>query len=208
MNEVSNPTDVSPLVTDQEEVVIIKRTARVRRREAWVGWTQVMANFLVPITLGFAGWAILADNWRAQSTAAQRQIELFYTPGLGEAQRVLFTLWGDVDLTALSGPQSRAFIDAFVEKSIEASDIDRRDVTSAIVNLASYFDRVENCIDRNRCDETEIVSQLGQYGRDFYCIYSGQIADLRQGSLVVSLGQGAERFANRTGGCKSGAIVK
>ena len=191
-------TDTGPI---EEDAITVKRTARVRFREACVGWTTVIANILVPVTIGFAGYSLLQDSWQEKSNAAQRQIELFYSGNMGEAQRILFALWDDVDLTVLRSPQSRSFIDAFVERAVAASDLDQGEVASAIVNLASYFDRVETCVASGQCDEDEILNQLGQYGRDFHCIYAGQIDALRQGSLILKLGEGLESFSGRMGGC-------
>jgi hypothetical protein len=193
------PADPTPL--DADSTIIIKRTQRVRRREAWVGWTQVLANIFVPATLLVAAWGFWADIQRQQRDAATRQVELFYSESLGNAQQVLFALWDDTDLSILANAQSRSFIDAFVTRTIEASDQTGREVSAAIVNLASYFDRVEDCIARSNCDEDEMLSQLGDYGRDFHCLYAGQIAMLRTDTLILSVGHGLERFADRAGGC-------
>jgi len=197
------------IVTDEatspegETTITIKRTARVQMREAWAGWTQVLANIAIPVTLAFAVWGLLQDLQRQRLDAASRQVELFYTENLGGAQAILFAIWNESDMSILSTPQSRSFIDAFVSRTIASSDHEAREVLAAIVNLASYFDRAELCIERGRCDEDEMLSQLGDYGRDFYCLYAGQIVDLRSDTLILSIGHGLERFAERAGGCSA-----
>lgn len=181
--------------------VIIKRLDRVQRREAWVGWTQVVANILVPLALAIAGLTLLQQTWQSQRDASVRQVELFYSEGLTQAQAHLFSLWTDTDLSVLRGPQTRDFIDAFVERTIATSDKDQNTILASIVALSAYFDRVESCIESGRCNEPEIVDQIGAYGRDFYCIYAGQIKRIRVQTLASKLGDGLQRFANRNDGC-------
>jgi hypothetical protein len=184
-----------------DQAFTFKRTTGVQRREFWVGWTQVIANILVPATLCLAAMGFWVDLHRQQRDAATRQVELFYTENLGHAQRVLFSLWDSSDLSVLASAQSRGFIDAFVARTIAAGEQDPREVSAAIVNLASYFDRIEGCIARGQCDEEEVLTQLGDYGRDFHCLYAGQIASLRDHTLILSIGHGLAQFADRAGGC-------
>lgn len=188
---------------DERNALTIKRTKRVQTREQLVGWTTIAANLAVPITLGIAAFGLWNQSHQDRSDASARQIELFYSENLGRAQSVLLSLWDGADLAVLRSPQSRQFINLFVEKTIATSPIERKAVVSAIVNLSSYFDRVEACIEAKRCDETELLDQLGQYGRDFFCIYEGQIETIRQDSLLLSLGAGLKQFSIQAGGCES-----
>ena len=66
----------------------------------------------------------------------------------------------------------------------------------------------ESCIVSQRCDESEVIDQLGRHGRDFCCVYAGQIDRLKEKTLIVYLGDGLARFAARFGGCggQEGAV--
>lgn len=178
------------------------RTKRVQVREAFVDWTQVLANVLVPIGIFLAGYSFFQQSLENRQDASARQIELFYSVNLTNAQITLYDIWTETDLVVLRLPQKRNFIDAFVERAIDASDIDNREITAAIISLASYFDRVEACIASNSCDAKYILAQIGGYGQDFYCIYSNEIKKLREKSLVANLGKGLASFTERSGGCK------
>lgn len=184
-----------------EDSATERRAHHVRFREACLCWTQVAANILVPVTIGLAGFGLLQNTWQQRSDAAQQQIELFYSENLGKAQQTLLLLLNDTDLMVLNEARSRSFIDAFVERAIDASGVARPEIIAAIVNLASYFDRVEVCVATGRCDEQTVLTQLGPYGRDFHCLYAGQLSALRQESLILQLGEGLEQFAGRSGGC-------
>ena len=191
----------SPLKDAQPNALAFKRMIGVQLREFLVGWTQVMANSLVPAALLLAALGFWADLRHRHQDAATRQVELFYDENLGHARSVLFSLWDGSDLSVLANAQSRRFIDAFVSRTIAASAQDPREISAAIVNLGSYFDRVDRCIERGLCDVEVVLTQLGDYGRDFYCLYAGQIATLRSNTLVLSVGEGLAHFADRAGGC-------
>ncbi|MEM6661651.1 MAG: hypothetical protein AAF666_05675 [Pseudomonadota bacterium] len=197
------PILASQADTEADDIITIARTRRVRTREAWVGWTQVLANILVPIALIVAGLNLYAQSVQGRLDASARQIELFYSPNLARAQIMLFAIWSDADLTVLRSPQKREFIDALVERSIATSGVNRNEIVMSVAALASYFDRVEACIDLGSCDEDELVQQVGGYARDFFCIYSVEINKIRDKSLVSSLGDGLEKFSQRAGGCIS-----
>lgn len=184
-----------------EKQVVFKRVEKVQKREAWVGWTQVVANVAVPVTLLAATYSFWQESTSRQMDASGRQIAIFYDEGLSNSRQVLFDLWTEENLAVFAEPRDRTFIDETVEAVIEHAAADPRAITSAIVNLASYFDRVEACISNGSCHEGELVSQLGNYGRDFFCLYSGQLDRAREVSLL-SVGYGASEFAARSGGCE------
>lgn len=202
---MTEPQDPDPQQSENAPAVTIRRTARVRRREAIVGWSQVVANVVVPVTLCLAVWGFLQDIQRQKTDAADRQIALFYNESISSARLVLFELWSDVDVSVLNAPRSRDFIDRFVGTVIDAQPETAREVSAAIVSIATYFDRVETCIQRRRCDQEEILAQIGPYGRDFYCLYTGQLVSAREDNLLLSVGQGLRQFADRLGGCGEAA---
>ncbi len=187
--------------TEDSDAILIKRTRAARRRESWVGWTSVAANILGPIAILVAGLGLWEQTREAKRNAADQQINLLSSQGLANAQQVLFSLWNRQDLSVLEAPLSRQFIDAFVARTIAASNINPEEVTTAIVSLAAYFDRVERCIQRERCDADEVLDQVGHYGRDFHCLYSGQIEALRRERMLGDLGVRLTAFADRAGGC-------
>ncbi|MEM1155356.1 MAG: hypothetical protein AAGI44_14555 [Pseudomonadota bacterium] len=186
-----------------EQAITIRRTDGVRRREAFVGWSQVVANIVVPITLVLAVWGFQLDVDRQRVSASDRQVELFHSSSISDARLILFELWSDVDVWVLSEPQTREFIDHFVFTVIEADPDIQRDVNAAIISIASFFDGVETCIQRERCDDEELLAQIGRYGRDFFCLYEGQLVMARDESLLFGVGEGLGQFAERAGGCAS-----
>lgn len=191
-----------PVAETQDDLpVVVKRTPSVQSREFWVGWTTVAANILLPVSILIAGWGLWEQNRQAKLDAASDTVNLFFDGGLVAAQATLFSLWTQKDLTVLKSPQSRSFVDAFVERTIRASDLDQAQITNAIVSITSYFDLAEACVASGRCDEQAVMNQIGRYGRDFHCIYAGQIGKLRDQTLVLYLGEGLERFSLRSGGC-------
>lgn len=183
------------------QFVTIQKIAGVQRREAWVGWTQVVANVLVPLAIAITAFSLLLQSWEGRRDTAARQIEMFYSEGMATSQTILFSLWDRKDISVLRVPQNRKFVDSFVARSIEASEIDRGEINRALMVISAFFDRIESCVESRRCDEGEIMAHLGRYGRDFYCIYVGQIEELKDDSLVIGLGDGLAQFANRSGGC-------
>lgn len=186
---------------EEADALLIKRTRAARRRENWVGWTSVGANILGPIAILIAGLGLWEQTREAKRNAAADQVNLLNSQGLANAQKTLFSLWTRQDLSVLEAPLTRQFIDAFVARTIVATDINPDEVTTAIVSLAAYFDRVEGCIQTARCDAGEVLDQVGHYGRDFHCLYSGQIAVLRQERMLGDLGMRLAEFAERAGGC-------
>lgn len=191
-----------PIDELQEDLpVVVKRTTNVQLREFWVGWTTVAANILLPVSILIAGWGLWEQNRQAKLDAASDTISMFFDDGLVAAQTTLFSLWTQKDLSVLKSPQSRSFVDALVERTIRSSDLDQAQITNAIVSITSYFDRAEACVASRRCDEEEVLNQIGRYGRDFHCVYAGQIEKLRDETLVLYLGEGLERLVQRSGGC-------
>jgi hypothetical protein len=184
-----------------DNLVTIPHVERVQRREKLRDWTQIFANILVPIAIAVAAGGLYLDNLQRGRDTASRQIELLYSEGLSASQVTLFNLWRGQDMSVLENAVSRTFVDQFVSRKIDASGIEKNEVISAIVSLTSYFDRVEICVASGRCDEAEIVTQIGTYGRDFHCFYAGQISALRNQSLINYLGEGLRNFAERSGGC-------
>jgi hypothetical protein len=186
---------------EEADALLIKRTRAARRRENWVGWTSVAANIIGPIAILLAGLGLWEQTREAKRNAAAQQINLLNSQGLANAQKTLFSLWNRQDLSVLENPLSRQFIDAFVTRTIAATDINPEEVITAIVALAAYFDRVERCIQSGRCDVDEVLDQVGHYGRDFHCLYSGQIEALRRERMLGDLGMRLAAFAERAGGC-------
>jgi len=166
-----------------------------------VGWTQVFANILLPISILIAGWTLWEQTAQSARAASARQVDQFYSQGLLDAQNTLFRLWSQQDLDVLRTPQSRGFVDAFVERTISTSDQSPGEIRAAILSIASFFDRTETCINSGRCEPEEIIGQVGQYGRDFQCIYAHQIKIYRDELVTPYLGLGLEKFASRLGGC-------
>jgi hypothetical protein len=202
--DVAEPKPIETDMTAADvpvNLVTFRRTEKVQRREKLRDWTQIFANILVPIAIAVAAGGLYLDNLQRGRDTASRQIELLYSEGLSASQVTLFNLWRGQDMSVLENAVSRTFVDQFVSRKIDASDIDKNEIISAIVSLTSYFDRVEICVSSGRCDEAEIVTQIGTYGRDFHCFYAGQINALRNQSLINYLGEGLRDFAERSGGC-------
>ena len=189
------------LKVEEDLSVLVKRSERVQRRESWVGWCSVWANLLVPITILIAAVGFWEQIEQGKREAAARQIDQFYSEGMIEAQTKLFSLWAQQDLDVLRTAQSRTFVDAYVDRTISASDLSQNDVMISILSITSYFDRVEACISDGRCAESDVLTEIGQYGRDFYCIYSGQIESYQRDLVSAKLGDGLAVFAARHRGC-------
>jgi hypothetical protein len=184
------------------ETITVTRTVNVQRREAWMGWTQVVANLVIVIGLGTTAIAFALQSRAEQRNAASRQIETFYSRDLATAQVTLFQLWADEDLSVFRDfPLPRSSVDTLVEKVISTNEQARSDILSSILVLTSYFDRVQSCVELERCDGTEVDTQLGSYARNFHCTYSGEIAKLSHRLLFASLGIGLRAFSDRMGGC-------
>ena len=103
--------------TEDDEALLIKRTRRVRTREAWVGWTQVVANVLVPLALIVAVLNLVEQAREARRDASARQIELFYSEGVAKSQATLFAIWLDQNIEVLRAARRKSFIDEFVTVS-------------------------------------------------------------------------------------------
>jgi hypothetical protein len=198
----TKPERVEDDLYDEEDLsVLVKRTKQVQRREWWVGWSSVWANFLLPITILIAAVGFWEQTKQAKRTAAAHQIDQFYAEGMIEAQTKLFSLWTQQDLDVLRIARSRAFVDAYVDRTIGASGLSEDEVMISILSITSYFDRVEACIKDGRCAERDVLNQIGQFGRDFYCIYSGQIEGHQRELVSARLGDGLANFAARLDGC-------
>ncbi|WP_298857614.1 hypothetical protein [uncultured Sulfitobacter sp.] len=107
---------------------------------------QIFANIMVPIAIIVAAFGLYLDDVQRGQDAASRQIELLNSEGLSASQVTLSNLWHGQDMSVLENAVPKRLVVEFVTRRIEASKIDRNEITSAIVSIASYFDRVETVL--------------------------------------------------------------
>lgn len=165
--------------------------------------TQIFANIAVPMTivLGVAG--LMLQSWTSKAEASRDQVASFYGAQMMEARATLIELWIDRDLSNFSRVMSRKAIDALVDRVVLTSAIPRSDIDRSVIEIALYFDRAEACIETGTCAAEELITQIGNYARDFQCTYAGRIDKIRTRSLTPTLGVGTASFAQRAGGCRS-----
>lgn len=168
----------------------------------WVQITQIFANIAVPLTIvvGIAG--LLMQSWTSKAESSRDQVAGFYGAEMMDARATLIGLWIDRDLSSFSRIMSRKAIDALVDRVVATSEIPHAEIDRSVIEIALYFDRVEACIETESCAPEDLISQIGNYARDFQCTYVGRIQRIRARSLTPTLGVGTANFAQRAGGCR------
>lgn len=169
----------------------------------WVQITQIFANIAVPMTIVLGVVGLMLQSWTSKAEASRDQVASFYGAQMMEARATLIELWIDRDLSNYSRVMSRKAIDALVDRVVSTSALPRSDIDRSVIEIALYFDRVEACIETGTCAPDELITQIGNYARDFQCTYAGRINGIRARSLTPTLGVGTASFAQRVGGCRS-----
>ena len=200
MTEQKDEFPKAPTTATQTRKLSI--TQQNQRRRVWLERTQILANVIVPAAFLITALAFVDQTKQSRRDTTARQIDTFYSEGLSLAQTRLFSVWADKDLSALRDTGlSRKAIDALVEKTIQTSNVERNEISAAIVSLTQFFDRAESCIQVGKCDQQDMMDEIGGYGKDFYCTYVRQVAYISERMLLNDLGDGLRAFAKRSGTC-------
>lgn len=166
-----------------------------------VGITQLLANLAVIGALIVAGLTFWKQQQNIPRDEAALLVSSLTDERLSQARSILFRLWADKSLQQFELGVPTDFKESLVRKTIETSAVPETDIIEAIVNLANYYDEVEICVEKGRCDREEINENLGRYSVAFYCLYRSEIEDVRQRLVLTGLGDGLARFVDRQGGC-------
>ena len=163
--------------------------------------TQFIANLAVIVALAFTAITFWNQQQEAKREEAAQVVSNLYSERLATARSILFRLWADKDLAVFEKGVPSEFKEALVRKTIETSPVPETDIIEAVVTLTNYYDEVEFCVEKLRCDPTEVDENLGRYGVSFFCLYRSEIVLLRSKLALPSLGEGLTQFAKRQGGC-------
>lgn len=195
------PTEEVPLAAPSETRIF----AKTRK----VGWlprtaleqTQLIANFCVIAALVFTAITFWNQQREARRSEAAQMVSKLHSERLAGARSILFRLWADKDLTAFDTGIPASFKEALVRKTIQSSDLAEPDIIEAIVSITNFYDEVEICVTKVRCEGLEVDESLGRYGQSFYCLYRSEIDVLRTRLALPNLGEGLEALVGRQGGC-------
>lgn len=177
------------------------------QRRALVEWSQLAANITIVVGLLVAVFTYLAQVSDNKIDISERRLDRFHGQSLVEARSTLSRLWDGQDLSSLRQGLPRKAIDALVDKTIAKTSIPEGSIDEAILLLTDYLDGVGNCRHTNHCDYKVIDLRLGQYAHDFFCIYRGRVATLREKRLLPVLGVNLAKWAGDHGGCGIAPMV-
>ena len=194
--EVEASTAIEPML------VTIQRTDGLRSLEMNMLRTQIVANAVVVAGLVIAGLTYWNDRSQRKIEAASVEVQALRSSELSSARSALLSLWTDRDLSALQGQIGAAEKEILVAGLFDADRENGGSALEALIEVADYFDRVELCVEADRCDRSVIDRQLGPYAHSFQCLYGGQIRRVRDPLLLTTLGDGLQRLAEKMGDCE------
>lgn len=146
---------------------VVDRTMLIRTNL----YLQIAANAAIIFTLVVALFTYLNQIDNQRRAAALGYIEAFGKDELLAARNRIYLAWQNVELGAI--PSEALTYDFLREYVVRALDNENRtELTLAIVNIADHLDNVAACVDESVCDAGIIRKHLGEYARDFYCVYN------------------------------------
>lgn len=168
----------------------------------WSPLSTVVANTTIIATLIIA----LASYFQAQhlgrTEASLNYMNAFRSGQVQEAQNLIYQTWLPYDFSGATHGLSPKAVEALIERVIPnettAEGIEYR---LAIASIVSFFDSAMACAEQGVCDRGTLYSQIGGYGRDFFCLYRSVIADERSRGRMTSFGDGLTALSADIGGC-------
>jgi hypothetical protein len=119
---------------------------------------------------------------RDRQAATLEFAKIFQSPHLVEKRLSLLTPWldGDYNVQRLRKlGVSTADVRAIVLNMVDPSAPSSADVRSAIFNLVDFYETLQLCVERQRCDQEIAAAYFQPYAWEFYCLYRPYINQLR-----------------------------
>jgi hypothetical protein len=187
---------------------VIRRTYRwAKRRQGtiegfWAPLSSIAANIVVVATLILALATYYQAQGQGQAEASLGYINRFNEGSILEARNLIYRSWLPYDFSGTNAALDQEVIDALLERVVpDVSTPEGLDHRLAIAGIVAFFDSAQTCVEQKACDGDVLRSQLGEYGRDFYCLYQSLIDRERQRGRLISFGGGLEQFTDAMGGC-------
>lgn len=168
--------------------------------EIWAPITSIVSSVLVVATVVLAA----ATYWQQQGLAAAQAslayVERFSSGEVLEARNLIYSTWLPYDFSALETIEP-SVADALVDGILTSSDQRGQGIPLrvAVAEIVAFFDGVNGCGEIGVCDRTVLQAQMGEYARDFYCLYKGALQKEAKLRRLPSFGRGLEAFANAAG---------
>jgi len=168
----------------------------------WLPLSAIFANAIIAVTLvlGFASY--YQAKGLGQVEASLGYVDTFNGGEVLQARNLIYRSWLPYDFSTSNTALSRGVIDALLERIVaDVSTSEGVDHRLAVAVIVAFFDSVQACVSEGACSDTVLRSQVGEYGRDFYCLYKPIIERERARGKLVSFGSGLETVADKAGGC-------
>jgi len=130
-------------------------------------------------------------------------VQSFQNEFMANSRRIILEPWLEYDLERLENTLvDKSTIDEIVVKLVDTyAESPDADLRPHIIFITEYFDGVDSCIESSICDSGVIERQLGDFARDFYCLYLPALQRIKERSRLRSLGDGLREIAVRQGIC-------
>ncbi|SEP63534.1 hypothetical protein SAMN05428969_0239 [Devosia sp. YR412] len=168
----------------------------------WSPLSTIFANTIIVLTVVLA----LATYYQAQGLgqveASLGYIDTFNGGEVLEARNLVYKSWLPYDFSGNDAGISREVIDALLDRVVpNIGTLEGLEHRLAVAVIVAFFDSAEVCIAQSACSASVLEAQVGEYGRDFYCLYQPIIDREKDRGKLVAFGAGLRSVALRMGGC-------
>lgn len=164
--------------------------------------STIVANIIIVGTLLLALATYFQAQGLGQVEASLGYVDRFNSAEILQARNLIYESWLPYDFSGagsgLSAEVVEALLDRVVPKVTTDAGVEHRLAVAVIVN---FFDSASTCIDQGACSGDVLYSQVGEYGRDFYCLYRSVINTETERGRLMSFGTGLASISARKGGC-------
>ena len=167
----------------------------------WAPLTTIVANSLVVVAILIAYMTYHQEQAATEIDASLRYVERFNSGEILAARNAVFQSWAKYQLHP-TGTFTREALDALIDRMIEEDEGSGSfGLRTSLVNLVAFFDGAQACLDAGGCDEMFLMAQIGDYARDFHCIYAGFILEQSSSSHLSGFGEGLAEIAAQRRAC-------
>ncbi|PLX35836.1 MAG: hypothetical protein C0606_17215 [Hyphomicrobiales bacterium] len=164
--------------------------------------SSIAANAAIVVTLG-VGWSTYLDQIENKKIEASLDlVRDFNNETHLSSRRALYEFWAQYDLSKMpENTVTYSFLSELLVKWGQERPKQSPSLDMEILVITDFFERVENCIQEEVCNKKIVLSQLGGYGHQFYCIYSHELKRIGGRLRRPDFASNLAVFAKRLGAC-------
>lgn len=154
----------------------------------------LVANVTVAAALVVGVMSYHAENRRTKISNTLQFIGHFDAGELSLDRRRILEQLVLLDFSALREADLTVQVRQAFNEQFVATSPNPVDMLVAISNITSYFDRAYICVDQNICDKELLLSHLGPYALNFFCIFAPTITVRKVQGLSLKHGLGLQKL--------------